>query len=151
MYKVLGPVIDVMAADPASSDAVALMRELSGVLHGITGGDGAGSFDPATCTVFAIARDSLGQAVGCGALRAIDGETAEIRRMYARPGSGAGAALLAFLEGRAAALGYRGVWLETRKVNLRAVRFYDAQGYLRMPNFGRYVGNDAAVCFGKRL
>jgi ribosomal protein S18 acetylase RimI-like enzyme len=151
MYKVLGPVIDVMAADQASSDAVALMRELSGVLHGITGDGGGGSFDPAACSVFAIARDGTGQAVGCGALCAIDNETAEIRRMYARSGSGAGAALLAFLEARAAALGYRSVWLETRKVNLRAVRFYDAQGYLRMPNFGRYVGNDAAVCFGKRL
>ncbi len=151
MYKVLGPVIDVAAADPASGDAVTLMRELSGVLHGITGDDGTGSFDPAACAVFAIARDGRGRAVGCGALRAIDGEIAEIKRMYARPGTGAGAAVLAFLEAQAAALGYRGLWLETRKVNTRAVRFYDVQGYLRIPNFGKYIGNDGAVCFGKRL
>jgi ribosomal protein S18 acetylase RimI-like enzyme len=151
MYKVLGPVIGVAAADPGSADAAMLMGELSGVLQDITGDGGTASFDPAACAVFAIARDSQGKAVGCGALRAIDGEIAEIKRMYARPGSGAGAAVLAFLEARAAALGYRGLWLETRKVNTRAVRFYDAHGYLRMPNFGRYAGNDAAACFGKRL
>lgn len=151
MYKVLAPGVEVAAADPASADAAMLMRELSGVLEKMTGDGGTGSFDPGACAVFAIARDGEGRAIGCGALRAIDGETAEIKRMYARPGSGAGGAVLAFLEARAGALGYRGLWLETRKVNLRAVRFYDAQGYLRMPNFGRYTGNDAAVCFGKRL
>lgn len=154
MYKVLGPAIDVAIADPASADALALMHELSGVLRGITGDDGSASFDAAACTVFAIARDGAGRAVGCGALRPLGGgfaDIAEVKRMYARPGSGAGAAMLAFLESRAAALGYRGLWLETRKVNARAVRFYDGQGYLRIPNFGRYAGNDAAVCFGKRL
>ncbi|MBB3224369.1 GNAT family N-acetyltransferase [Pseudoduganella umbonata] len=156
MYKVLGPAIDVAAVDPASDDAVALMRELSGVLRGITGDDGSASFDAAACTVFAIARDEAGRAVGCGALRPLGGdfgEIAEVKRMYARPGSGAavGSAVLAFLEARAAALGYRGLWLETRKVNVRAVRFYERQGYLRIPNFGKYAGNDAAVCFGKRL
>ncbi|WP_338765358.1 GNAT family N-acetyltransferase [Massilia sp. METH4] len=153
MYKLLGPEFDVAAADPASPDAVALMRELSETLRGITGDDGTASFDPAGCTLFAIARDDRGRAVGCGALRPIDGEIAEIKRMYARPGAGAGigSAVLAFLEAQAAALGCRGLWLETRKVNERAIRFYDAQGYLRIPNFGKYVGNDAAVCFGKRL
>jgi GNAT superfamily N-acetyltransferase len=153
MYKVLGPAIDVAIADPASADAVALMRELSGVLRDITGDDGSAAFDPAACTLFAIARDGAGRAVGCGALRPIDGEIAELKRMYARPASGAGigAGVLAFLEGQAGALGYRGLWLETRKVNARAVRFYDNQGYLRIPNFGKYAGNDAAVCFGKRL
>ncbi|QBE65018.1 GNAT family N-acetyltransferase [Pseudoduganella lutea] len=158
MYKVLVPPIDVAIADPASGDAVALMEELSGVLRTITGDDGNTSFDPATCTLFAIARDAEGAAVGCGALRPLHGgaesgfgDIAEIKRMYARPGSGAGAAVLAFLEAQAGARGYHGLWLETRKVNARAVRFYDAQGYLRIPNFGKYAGNDAAVCFGKRL
>ncbi|GGY53230.1 GNAT family N-acetyltransferase [Pseudoduganella albidiflava] len=156
MYKLLGPAVELASADPASADALALMRELSGVLRGITGDDGTASFDPAGCTVFAIARDGAGTAVGCGALRPLDGEfsgIAEIKRMYARPGSGAavGSAVLAFLEAQAAALGYHGLWLETRKVNTRAVRFYEGLGYLRIPNFGRYAGNDAAACFGKRL
>lgn len=151
MYKVLGPTLDVAAGDAASRDAQALMGELSDVLRDLTGDSGAASFDPAAIDLFAIARDDAGNPVGCGALRRIDGDTAEIKRMYARPGSGAGAAVLAFLEAQAARLGYRGVWLETRVINTRAVRFYDTHGYLRIPNFGKYVGNDAAVCFGKRL
>lgn len=154
MYKVLGPAIGVAAADPASPDALALMHELSGTLRRITGDDGTASFDPAGCSLFAIARDGEGRAVGCGALRPVGGDfggIAEIKRMYARPGSGAGASVLAFLEAQAAAQGYHGLWLETRKVNARAMRFYDGQGYLRIPNYGRYAGNDAAACFGKRL
>jgi ribosomal protein S18 acetylase RimI-like enzyme len=151
MYKVLGPAVAVRDEDPRSEDARTLMEELSQVLASITGDPGTASFDAAAVAAFAIARDSAGNAIGCGALLPLDGDIAEVKRMYARPGSGAGAAVLAHLEARAAALGYRGLWLETRKVNARAVRFYDAQGYLRIPNFGRYVGNDAAVCFGKRL
>ncbi|QGZ39073.1 L-amino acid N-acyltransferase YncA [Pseudoduganella flava] len=151
MYKVLGPSIAVRDEDPDSDDARALMAELSQVLAAITGDSGAAAFDVARAGAFAIARDDAGRAVGCGALLPLDGDVAEVKRMYARPGSGAGGAVLAHLEARAAALGYRGLWLETRKVNERAVRFYDAQGYLRIPNFGKYVGNDAAVCFGKRL
>lgn len=155
MYKLLGATLDVRAEDPASSDAQSLLAELSGILQAITGDSGAASFDPASVrgprAVFVIARDSAGRAVGCGALRPIDEEVAELKRMYARPGSGAGTAILAHLEAQAAALGYRALWLETRQVNARAMRFYDAQGYLRMPNYGRYVGNAAAACFGKRL
>ncbi len=155
MYKLLEPVCDVREEDPASADARALMDELSATLQDITGDAGTTSFDIASVhderAAFVIARDSSGRAVGCGALRPLDADTAEIKRMYARPGSGAGAAILADLEARAAMLGYRAVWLETRKVNTRAVRFYDAQGYLRMPNYGKYVGIDAAVCFGKRV
>ena len=48
-------------------------------------------------------------------------------------------------------MGYHALWLETRLVNERAVRFYESRGYKRIPNFGKYVGNTAAVCFEKRL
>jgi ribosomal protein S18 acetylase RimI-like enzyme len=77
---------------------------------------------------------------------------AEVKRMFARPGqAGVGSAVLAYLEGEAAALGYRALWLETRLVNTRAVRFYEARGYARIPNYGRYAGRPEAACFEKRL
>nr|WP_229474811.1 GNAT family N-acetyltransferase [Pseudoduganella lurida] len=132
-----------------------LLAELSAILHGITGDSGAASFDVASLRgsggVFLVARDGAGRAVGCGALRPLEEGVAEVKRMYARPGSGAGAVLLAQLEAHGALLGYRALWLETRKVNTRAVRFYDTHGYLSIPNYGRYIGNDAALCFGRRL
>lgn len=49
-------------------------------------------------TVFLLARAADGAPRGCGALRPLDDHTAEIKRMYARPGSGAGRVLLATRE-----------------------------------------------------
>lgn len=141
--------------DPASPAALALLEELSAVLEALTGSSGKASFDADDVRaggVFAVARAADGALAGCGALRRLDAGTAELKRMYARPGhAGAGSALLAFLEARAAALGYRAVWLETRLVNRRAVRFYEARAYRRIPNYGKYAGNPLALCFEKRL
>src|SRR4029077_342777 len=52
---------------------------------------------------FLVARDG-DRAVGCGAIRLIDGETAEVKRMYVEPdqrGRGVGRAVLASLGGGA--------------------------------------------------
>jgi ribosomal protein S18 acetylase RimI-like enzyme len=152
--------LTVAAEDPAGTDARALMAALSKTLAEITGSDGRASFDVEDVrgarARFAIARDAQGRALGCGALRplAVDGgeDVAEIKRMFAVAGSaGVGSAVLAFLEAEAARLGYAHAWLETRLVNARAVAFYERRGYDRIPNYGRYRGNAAAVCFGKRL
>lgn len=142
--------------DPSSSDAAALMDELSGVLAAITGDSGRSSFDPedvrSAKACFVIARTADGAAVGCGALRPFQEGVAEVKRMYARPGyRGVGSAVLAFLEEEAKRLGYHTLWLETRLVNRKAVLFYEHKGFHRIPNFGKYVGNEKAVCFEKRL
>lgn len=77
---------------------------------------------------------------------------AEIKRMYSVPGSrGVGAAVLTVLEDRARADGYAAVKLETRRVNSRAVAFYERSGYARIAPYGRYIGRADAVCFGKSL
>ncbi|UFZ05312.1 GNAT family N-acetyltransferase [Bradyrhizobium ontarionense] len=132
------------------------MAELSATLARITGDSGRSSFDPDDVrgpqACFVVASDACGQAVGCGALRPLDADIAELKRMYARPGTrGVGAAILSHLEIAAAGFGYRALRLETRLVNQRAVRFYERHGYRRIPNFGKYVGRPEAVCFEKRL
>jgi ribosomal protein S18 acetylase RimI-like enzyme len=148
-------VIACAAADPDCEEARALIAALDAALAAICGDSGAKSFDANDVrgprAVFLLARDTGGQAVGCGALRPIDAEVAELKRMYARPGSGAGSYLLSELERRALAFGYRAIWLETRRVNGRAVAFYERQGYRTIPNYGRYVGREDAVCLGKVL
>lgn len=145
----------IVDADPGAPDALALLTGLSAALAALTGASGNASFDAAdvrtarACFVLAYAD---GVAVGCGALRPLSRDVAELKRMYARPGSaGVGSALLTHLESRASNLGYTQIWLETRKVNARAVRFYERRGYRRIDNYGRYAGVDAAVCFGKAL
>lgn len=162
MYKQLIPLNEpqcrtvVFREEPTSPDATALMNELSATLALITGDSGKASFHvedvqgEAAC--FAVARDRMGMALGCGAYRPLQDGVAEIKRMYSRPGrSGVGSAILAFLEAQARAHGYCELWLETRAVNTRAVKFYEARGYRRRENFGKYIGNSLAVCFEKTL
>ncbi|AKU25165.1 GNAT family N-acetyltransferase [Massilia sp. MB5] len=156
MYKLLAPAVQVGEEDPSSDEARLLLEELSVALAGITGDSGAASFSVDDVRGaggrFVVARDAQGRALGCGAIRPLQDGVAELKRMYARPGTrGVGSAVLAHLEQAAADLGYRALWLETRLVNSRAVGFYAARGYLRIPNFGKYVGNSAAVCMAKRL
>jgi GNAT superfamily N-acetyltransferase len=146
----------VATAAPTAPESIALMEELSAALAAITGDSGKSSFDPAdVCgptARFVVAHDDAGSAIGCGAFRPLQPGIAEIKRMYARPGNpGTGSAILAFLEREALALGYHALWLETRLVNRCAVEFYEKRGYVRIANFGKYVGNPAAVCFEKRL
>lgn len=150
------PEYTVERADPESPDAQQLLACLSETLQLITGSSGTASFDVADVSVaracFAIVRASDGDAVGCGALRPLEHDVAELKRMFARPGTkGAGAALLAFLEQQARAFGYTQVWLETRKVNERAVDFYRRHGYATIDSYGRYVGRPEAICLGKNL
>jgi ribosomal protein S18 acetylase RimI-like enzyme len=147
--------ITVAPADPDSLEARALLGELGAALAAITGSDGSASFDAADVrgerACFLLARDADGLALGCGALRPLAGDVAELKRMYARPGSGAGRFILEALERQASRFGYSEVWLETRKVNGRAVAFYEKHGYLVIPNYGKYVGRAEAVCLRKTL
>lgn len=145
----------VALADPASLEALRLTAQLDAALSAITGDSGASSFDPRDVqgldAAFVIAWNARGEAVGCGAFRKLEGDVAELKRMYARPGSGAGACMLADLERRAAACGYRQLWLSTRRVNTRAVGFYERHGYAPVAPWGRYVGRAVSVCLGRRL
>lgn len=148
--------VTICVQDPESKVAQQLLKELSAQLAAITGASGESSFDvtdvrsPKAC--FVVAQDDTGQPLGCGGFRPVEAEIAEIKRMYARVGSqGVGTAILAFLETEAVRLGYHTLWLETRRVNERAIRFYEKHGYHQRPNYGKYVGNHEAVCFQKQL
>lgn len=146
----------ISACDPASADALVLIGELSAALAAITGDGGTSSFAAGDVrsarALFVIARGEGGELLGCGALRPLHGDVAEIKRMYARPGNaGVGAALLAHLETAARALGYRAAWLSTRRVNVRAVAFYARHGYAAIDPYDKYIGRDQSVCLGKAL
>lgn len=148
--------IAVRAEDPAGADALALVAELSAVLTALTGASGQASFDVSDVqgsrACFALARDAHGRALGCGALRPLAGDVAEVKRMFARPGTrGAGSAVLRFLEGEAVRRGYAVLRLSTRRINERAVAFYERHGYRRIPGYGRYADSDVSVCFEKAL
>jgi GNAT superfamily N-acetyltransferase len=149
------PAIRTELADPAGADAQRLIDALSAALRLLTGDDGRSrapleDLRPPTGR-FVIARDPRGHAVGCGGLRVLDTVRGQIKRMYAVPGSGAGAAVLRRLEDEARALGLARVLLSTRRVNQRAVLFYRRHGYHDAAAFGAYAGRAESVCLQKEL
>ncbi|HXU83726.1 MAG TPA: GNAT family N-acetyltransferase [Polyangia bacterium] len=94
------------------------------------------------------------QPVGCGAFRRLDGETAEIKRMFVVPerrGRGLGGAVLAALEGEARAHGIVRLVLETGVRQPDAIALYRRFGFRDIPAFGEYIGSALSVCMGKDL
>ena len=94
------------------------------------------------------------RAVGCGAVRRIDPDTAEIKRMYVlRPGRGLGVgrAILTELELQARALGCTQLLLETGERQLDAMRLYLRAGFERTALFGEYRSSPLSVCMKKTL
>jgi GNAT superfamily N-acetyltransferase len=97
----------------------------------------------ADVSVVVLARDADGAAVGCGALRALGPDVAEVKRMYVVPearGRGVSKALLAALEESAAAHGWTTLRLETGPRQPEAVALYEGAGYWPIGAFGAYVG-----------
>lgn len=138
-----------------SKDAVMLIEELSKTLEKITGSSGKNSFNNVDInnprSVFVIGREE-GKAAGCGAIREISKDTAELKRMFTvKKGQGAGKKILEYLENEAKILGYKRIILETRKCNSNAVNFYLHNYYKIINNYGKYENRDEAVCFEKIL
>lgn len=103
--------------------------------------------------VFLIAFEQ-GIAIGCGALRRLGPGVAEIKRMYVAPGhrgSGVAAGLLRALESFARTRGWTTLRLETGPAQPDAMRFYEREGYHRIPLFGAYVGSNLSVCYERAL
>ena len=80
-----------------------------------------------------------GAPVGCGALRVLDAETAELKRMYVAP------------KERGRGLGRRLV-LETGIRQAAALALYRATGFESIPLYGEYRSSaETSVCLGKEL
>ncbi len=96
-----------------------------------------------------------GSPVGCGALRLLEAETAELKRMYVSPsarGRGLGRRLVAALEAEARALGVRRLVLETGVRQAAALALYRAAGFHPIPLYGEYrLSPETSVCLGKDL
>src|SRR6185503_16299650 len=95
-----------------------------------------------------------GNPVACGAFRPLEGNVAEIKRMFVVPdhrGRGYSKAILRELERLARENGYTTVRLETGDRQPEAIGLYQRSGYHRIPNFGIYVEDQRSVCFEKQL
>lgn len=94
------------------------------------------------------------EAVGCGAFKAFNDETVEIKRMFVpdeQRGKGIASKVLKELEAWALELGYTTCILETGKRQPEAIALYKKNGYELIPNYGQYAGVENSVCFQKVL
>ncbi len=93
-------------------------------------------------------------AVGCGAIKEVEADAMEVKRMYTRPnfrGQGIGANVLSELEKWASELKYERCVLETGKRQPEAIALYKKSGYSIISNYGQYADVSNSVCFEKLL
>lgn len=92
--------------------------------------------------------------VGCGAMKAYDSETMEIKRMFVSiemRGKAIAVTILKNLEKWAKELNYNKCVLETGNKMPEAIRLYEKCNYKVIPNYGQYKGIESSICFEKPL
>ncbi|MEK7723482.1 MAG: GNAT family N-acetyltransferase [Acidobacteriota bacterium] len=92
--------------------------------------------------------------VGCGAIKAFDENSMEVKRMFVpleSRGKGVASIILRELEKWTAELGYERCVLETGYKQPEAIALYKKNGYIKIPNYGQYIGMNNSICFEKVL
>ncbi len=91
---------------------------------------------------------------GCGGVQLVDGEYAELKRMYVRPafrGRGLGKLLVERLTAHAVDYGIGVIRLETGIHQVEAIGLYTGLGFERIPPFPPYRNDPVSLCMEKRL
>ena len=93
-------------------------------------------------------------AVACGAIKQFSENAMEVKRMYTLAsyrGKGIASGVLIKKEKWAAEMNYSHCILETGIRQPDAIRLYEKNGYLPIPNYGQYAGVENSRCFEKKL
>jgi GNAT superfamily N-acetyltransferase len=147
--------ISIKVINPDDEKATSILKELSSNLYLRFGSDGRNSFTDwqnNNAKFVFVTAELNNEIIGCGAIRPIEGNIGEVKRMYSKfRGKKIGQTILAFLEKEAKQIGFTELVLETRVKNLEAVEFYKKQQYNIIPNYGKYIDRPEAICFGKSL
>jgi putative acetyltransferase len=139
--------------DPASVSLRAAQRAEIAERYGTPDSEPGPAPTASDIAVFLVAFDGA-EPVGCGGLRPIDERHGEVKRMFVPPsrrGSGVSVAILRALEDAARDRGWDRLVLETGDRQPDAIRFYEREGYTRIPNFGHYAGVGASLCYERAL
>jgi len=147
----------IRKADPASPDCQAMIRELDALQESLYSAennylDSIDELSKANC--YFVAAYLGKELVGCGALKIVDGEYGELKRMYVAEGQrkrGIGRKLLEALEARCASSGIRIVRLETGVLQPEALALYRGNGYKEVGAFGEYSASASNLFMEKLL
>jgi len=107
----------------------------------------------AEAVAFFLIREN-GVPVGCGAVKLVGSEYAEVKRMYVRPpfrGTGLAKLMLRHLTDYARGQGIELLRLETGIHQRAAIGLYERLGFRRIPPFGEYQEDPLSRFYEKRL
>lgn len=140
----------------ANPDFVSLVQQLDQDLAERDGKehDFYAQFNTLTAIQHVVVAYEEGVAVACGAMKELDKNTMEIKRMFTTPAhraKGIASLVLGQLETWAKESGYTVCRLETGKRQPEAIAVYQKNGYVQIPNYGQYAGIENSVCFEKEL
>ncbi|MFC0605370.1 GNAT family N-acetyltransferase [Winogradskyella pulchriflava] len=148
--------IKLVRTNSENEDFILLVKQLDAYLK-ITDGDEHdfyNQFNNIDVLKHIIVAYKNGQPVGCGAFKAFNNTTVEVKRMFTLPetrGKGVASVILKELEDWAKELNYSNCILETGIRQVEAVEFYKKNLYNIIPNYGQYVGIENSLCFKKNL
>jgi GNAT superfamily N-acetyltransferase len=148
--------ISTLRTDSENQNFIALVAELDTDLGERDGEEHAfyHQFNSIQNLKYAIVLYLDEKPVGCGAIKAFNANTMEVKRMYILPearGKKLATHILNELELWAFDLGYKICILETGKRQPEAIALYTKNGYEIIPNYGQYVGIENSVCFQKHV
>ena len=142
---------------PDSDDARALIAELESQLELIYPRESRHGYSVeqllAEAVAFFLIRRN-GIPAGCGGIKLVDREYAEVKRMYVRPqfrGAGLGKLMLEHLTDYVRDQGIGLLRLETGIHQRAAIGLYEQMGFRRIPPFGEYLEDPLSRCYEKRL
>ncbi|GKU76320.1 GNAT family N-acetyltransferase [Paenibacillus sp. L3-i20] len=110
--------------------------------------------DPKTKDMIFVVAYWDGVPVGCGGIRQLDANTAELKRFFVESAirrQGIAGKVLKYLEQCAVKLGCTVMKLETGAPQVESVAFYKKQGFYEIEPFGEYEESEASLCMEKRI
>ena len=151
--------VEIRREDLSSSAAQLLIQSLNAELEARYPEEGANFFRLEAEEVTAgrgafFVAYLAAQPIGCGAVRLIESQLVEIKRMYVDPsvrGRGVGRQNLDALEADARRLDARRIVLETGPRQPDAIALYQHAGFSEIPLYGEYIGSKFSVCMAKNL
>ncbi len=146
----------IIRTDATNPDFIELVRALDAYLKIVDGDDNAfyAQYNGIDDIKYAVVAYENDEPVGCGAIKNLNEDAMEVKRMYTSPAhrsKGIATQILTELEAWASELSYKKCILETGKRQQEAVRLYEKNGYQIIPNYGQYAVMENSVCFEKYL
>jgi putative acetyltransferase len=148
--------ISIIRTDSSHADFIYLVQMLDAELAERDGKEHAfyDQFNSVTNIQHVVVLYAQNQPVACGAMKKLDNDSMEVKRMYTIPqrrGNGLATQILQELEKWAAELSFAKCVLETGKRQPEAIELYKTKGYKSIPNYGQYAGVENSVCFEKDI